>query len=259
MMESILLILLQSVGVLYQKRYDRLHKSIYGLSYDMYALDIISRLMMIYISLQYMFSPLIRKQLANRFPLFYPLDGQKVVVNFFLLMAETGMIYFNLKVMKQLINYRKTKHIHQGFSVYLFWTLALCMVFHVFTLACSTVYLPESDMGKFGIFYVEHVNYIWVNVQFFQCVKFVPQISLNWMGNCTKGLSSKFVIMSLVSSVAGVLSLYVNSTDATNFFLVPWNSYPLFVFICQTMSVLLILYQAQYLYIKNSPYLPKRT
>lgn len=213
---------------------------------------------MVYISLQYMFSPLVRKQLANRFPLFYPLDGRKVVISVFLLIAEILIIFVNLKVSNQLINYRKTKHIHQGFSVYLVWTVFVCAVFHTFTFACSTVYLPDESMGRFGVFYVDHLNYIWVNVQLLQCAKFVPQMSLNWMGNCTRGLSSKYVVMSLISSVAGVLSHYASGEDATEFFLVPWNSYPLFVFISQTLSVLLILYQAQLLYSNCIPYLPKK-
>lgn len=240
-----------------QTKYNRRHRSIYGLSYDLYGFDIISRIMMLYVTLQYEFSPLIRSQLADRFPLFYPMDGDSVAISVPLLVGEVIVLLVNYKALTQLFRYRRTKHTYQGFSALFTFLLILGAVFHVFTFACSTLYLPDKNMGKFGVFYLEHLNYIWVNAQAFQCVKYVPQLSLNWMGMCTTGVSSKFVLISLLSSVIGILSHYIGFPDKSQFYLIPWNSYPLFVFICQAISVILLLYQSHFIYANRSPYLPR--
>ena len=125
-------------------------------------MDVLSHIMLIYSSLQYILSPLIRNQLAARFPLFYPIDGTRVPVSWTLLLTECVGLYVDTKVLQQLFNYRRTKHIHQGASYILLSIVLICLIFHVFTFACSSINLPLVNMGKFGIYYIEHINYIWV-------------------------------------------------------------------------------------------------
>lgn len=218
-------------------------------------LDFFSRLLLVYTSVQYRFSLSIRKQLAKRFPLFYPLDGPGVHISRLIIVGEIAAILMDLRILEQLRKYRKTKHIHQGISKTLLAFLIFCTAFHAFTFTCSALNYPQ-DRGKFGVYYVEHMNYLWVNAQLFQCFKLIPQVSINWVGNCTRGCSSKFVVLSIISSLIGALSWFFGSYGPM-FYLKPWNYTPVVVYLCLIFSSLLLFYQAQYLYVANSPFLSK--
>ncbi|CCK73421.1 uncharacterized protein NDAI_0G04360 [Naumovozyma dairenensis CBS 421] len=249
-------------SILYQKRYNRIHRSIYGLSYDLYLYDILGHLISLYCSINYKYSPLVRRQLANRYPLFYS-NPHDIPISILLLLKDILMVYCDLLIFRQLYHYRTTKHIHQGISSTSTVLIIIFPVFTVFTFACSCLNLPIEDSGKFGIFYLDHINYLWIIGNFFLTFKFIPQISLNWMGLSTTGLSSKFVILNTLSNVTYLLIYYILST--TNLFSEqdlpfwkwPFNFKPIFVICFQLLSLLFILYQAQFLYIHSKNYLPK--
>ncbi|GAV49531.1 hypothetical protein ZYGR_0P01750 [Zygosaccharomyces rouxii] len=247
---------LSSIAILYQKRYNKLHHSVYGLSYDLYLLEIVGQFLTIYCTINYRWSPLVRLQLSRRFPLFYPLDGSNIPISNPLLIKDVILTICGLLVLRQLMLYQSTKHIYQGFSTTCMSIIGIFASFSMFTYFCACHNLPERDSGKFGVFYIEHVNYLWVIGNTIRAFKFLPQITLNWMGSCTRGISSKYII---VNSLACLLILVGSLVSSPNkeFHQNAFNNCPWVVTLVQFLSLCAILYQAQCLYVKKKPYLPR--
>ncbi|GAV54443.1 hypothetical protein ZYGR_0AL01750 [Zygosaccharomyces rouxii] len=245
-----------SIAILYQKRYNRLHHSVYGLSYDLYLLEIVGQLLILYCTINYKWSSLVRLQLSKRFPLFYPLDGSSIPISKLLLVKDAVLTVCSLLVLRQLVLYQSTKHMYQGFSTTCLSILGIFAFFSMFTYFCACHNLPQRDSGKFGIFYVEHINYLWVIGNAIRAFKFLPQLTINWMGFCTRGISSKYII---VNSLACLLLLFESLALSHNkdFHQNVFNSCPWIVTFVQFLSLCAILYQAQCLYVKNKPYLPR--
>lgn len=241
--------------MLYQKRYNRLHRSIYGLSYDLYVLSIFSYTISIYCTMNYRFSSLVRTQLSKRFPIFYPIEGAQAPTSMMMALVHTVNLICCCMVLRQMFRYRFTKHVHQSISTLCVSVITATVVFSVFTFACASYNLPLHDMGKFGVFYLEHVNYLWVIGNIISCFRLAPQMMINWMGMCTQGLSSKYVVLTMVASLVAIIG-NIASTEVP-FYRIPFNYVPLFVPISHLVSLLIILYQAQYLYIGKNPYLQR--
>lgn len=196
-----------------------------------------------------------RLQLSRRFPLFYPIDSSSPPVSFALLLEEALLIMSCMLVLRQLMIYRSTKHIYQGFSIISISVLSLATLFAIFTYICACHNLPEYDSGKFGVFYLEHINYLWIMGNGISAFKYVPQLSLNWMGSSTRGLSSKYII---INSLACLIMLMSNILPSGNeFYEYDFNACPCFVTSVQFVSLCGILYQAQSLYWGKRPYLPR--
>ncbi|KAH3900449.1 uncharacterized protein SCDLUD_003431 [Saccharomycodes ludwigii] len=260
----------------YQQKYNRLHRSVYGLSDDLYMLEMIISLLLIYCFLNYSFSKLVSEQFCKRFPLFYPLsqlDGngnQTLIPNKFfstngvlplyygLVLFEIAKFILSLKVLIQLYNYRFTKHVHQGVSKICFSSILFILIFSIFTYCCSIKNLSNNNnMGKFGIFYIEHVNYLWVFANILSTFKFLPQLVINWEGMCTQGLSSKYVVLQFFSNLFSLFSAF-SLNKSLPFYALPFNQKPMITSFVNLFCVVGLLYQAQYLYLNKSPYLKRR-
>lgn len=244
------------VAILYQRRYNKLHHSIYGLSYDLFVLEFLGNSLSIYCALNYRLSPLLRSQFAKRFPLFYPLDKNQVPISLLLLLKDTLIMAASALVIRQLILYRTTKHIYQGLSKICVFVLVISAIFSVFTYTCSCYNLPVSDSGRFGVFYLEHINYLWVIGNLLRAFRFLPQLTLNWMGSSTRGLSSKYVLINFLSNSIMLVGLAILPKQI-EFYRCPFNLTPVFVKTIESLSLVGILYQAQFLYLGTKPYLPK--
>lgn len=234
-----------------------MHRSIYGLSYDVYILEIWSRLISIYCTLHYLLSPLVRSQYAARFPLFYPLEaGITLPISLLLLLQDCMVIVCALTVLRQLTYYRSSKHIFQGLSYILLFTLGFIVCFTIFTYTCACHNLPYRNSGRFGIFYIEHINYLWVFGNLLAAVKYLPQVSLNWMGNSTVGVSSKYVLINLFSSIL-FLTGYILWTPNEKFYEISFNIMPMSTGLTQFVLLVGLFYQAQFKYFGSKPFLPK--
>lgn len=219
-------------------------------------LGFVSNLLRIYCALNYRLSPMIRMQLSKRFPLFYPIDGTPVPISMALLLKDLFQMTAYILVVRQLIVYRATKHTKQGVSLLCVSLLAIVCCFGVFTYTCSCYNLPASDSGRFGVYYLEHLNYLWVASNAIDSLKYVPQLSLNWMGLCTRGLSSKFVFFSLVADSLALIGA-ATLPNKVEFFMRSYNLIPLPVTLLKFCCLIGLLYQAQYLYTGNKPFLPR--
>lgn len=246
--------LMKFISVLYQRRYNKLHNSIYGLSYDLYIISVISHLTSIYVTLNYSFSPLIRHQLAERFPLFYL--NNPPPISTLLVFFDTINLVTDTLVFLQLFQYSKSRHIYQGISSIAVYFLSLSLIFNIVTFGCSLYNLPLRNMGIWGIFYLDHINYIWVLGNIFSSGKFLPQIFLNYMGSNTYGISNKYLIIRISGTLLLLLSIPFPD-NSTPFYMAPFNYTPMFVPVSHMLSFCIILYQKQYLYLGNPPHLPR--
>ncbi|SCU78781.1 LAMI_0A05908g1_1 [Lachancea mirantina] len=245
---------LRLAGLQYQRRYNRLHKSIYGLSYDLHVLNSCYDVISIYCSMNFLFSNLVRRQLSLRFPLFYT-DARNIPVSKLQLCISCLDLFCSILVVKQLHQYRKTQNINQGVSYLCLITIASSLIFGVFTFACSTLNLP-IDSGRFGVFYLEHVNYMWVIGTLLSSLKLFPQVTLNWSGMCTQGLSSKYVVLTLTSELLEALGMAFFQHQ--HWFEIPFNFRTRYDLSFNIISLVCILYQAQYLYLGAKRRLPRR-
>lgn len=210
----------------------------------------------VYSTLNYLWSPLVRVQLSRRYPLFYPLDGQGIPLSVLLLIKDVLIGVSCLAVLRQLVIYRYTKHIHQSISKLCIVVLLAASTFGILTYAFSSARLPNNNSGLFGVFFIEHVNYTSVIGHILSALRFLPQLSLNWFGSSTSGLSSKFVLVSFVNKV---LYLLIRNfvPHSAEFYRIPFNTTPFSVLLLELFSIVGILYQAQLLYLNNKPHLPK--
>ncbi|UCS23792.1 uncharacterized protein HLK63_M10241 [Nakaseomyces glabratus] len=85
-------------------------------------------------------------------------------------------------------------------SLLLICIFLMILILSYFTYICAEYNLPERNNGRFGGYYIEYANYLWVIGQFLSAVKYLPQISLNWMGISTKGLPPKYLKISIVAT-----------------------------------------------------------
>lgn len=245
-------------AVIQQKRYNSMHKSIYGLSYDLYLLEFVTNFISVYCSVLYKFSGLTSLQFTNRFPLFYPSQGNGLPVSMALLFTDTLLLLVSAVVISQLWRYRATRNVEQGASIILLAIFTSIVVFSYFTYFCSLYNIPKSNSGKFGVFYIEHINYLWIIGNFLSAFKYFPQLSLNWMGMSTKGFSPRYLKSALFATIIVQASNLFTSIDGLDFYEWPFNMIPRAVSLMQLFALLLLFYQHHFAYAKNKPFL-KRT
>lgn len=252
----------------YQKRYNRLHRSIYGLSYDTQWFQLLQHIISVYCSLNYRFNPIVRGQLQRRYPHLYadPTTNQpsNIPISWSMFIFDLLLSWNLFSLIRQLRRYGYTRHIHQGISsLATFIILTFIVVFGITTLWFAYWFgiHQNKDSGLLGIFWLDHINYLWLMSQVFHVWSFWPQLCINWMGKCCQGLSSRFVILSLLSSIIkfiGVTILNQKYDNTTGYYFWPFNLDGKYIIICELLSISLILLQAQYFYPNNKPYLPRQ-
>ncbi|CAL9735483.1 hypothetical protein MOSE0_H07096 [Monosporozyma servazzii] len=257
-------------AIQYQKRYNRLHRSIYGLSYDTQWFQFVYHVLSVYCSLNYMFNPIVKGQLQRRYPLFYggytdnSTYTERIPISWVMVVCDILMAVNIWTLIRQLREYGYTKHIHQGVS-----TLAkLIIIFFVLILGIVSLWFAywfgihqRKDSGLLGIFLLDHVNYMWMLLQILHIWSFWPQICINWEGKCCQGLSSKFVILSIISSLIKLVGIMVlkRCDDQISYYHWPFNLEGKIVIIMEYCALFGLLLQAQYFYPSNKPYLPRQT
>ncbi|CCK71906.1 uncharacterized protein KNAG_0I01150 [Huiozyma naganishii CBS 8797] len=244
------------VAVHYQKRYNRLHRSIYGLSYDTQSLTVAYRAVSVYCSLLYKCNGTVRGQLTRRWPRFYALSGPGAPVQPWIVLADLAVLASLLGLIRQLAAYNHTRHVHQGYSFIAWANFTLTLgALGVGSLLCALWRGPRGP-GLLGLFLLDHVNFTWVIGQYICAVALWPQICINWMGTCCSGISSRFVVVSLVGALVRV---FTNTNVGNNvpFYRWPYNVTTRLANYIELVSLCIILLQAQKVYVHNKPRLPK--
>lgn len=266
--------LITILAIHYQRRFNRLHRSIYGLSFDSQLFQFIRHVLSLYCSLNYLFNPYVKRQLHKRYPLFYDAEITQTIPISWIIMIFNLILACNYWfLLRQLKKYDHTKHIHQGFS-----SLAKSIVFiFVYFFGSLTFWCAfwfgihqGKDSGLLGVFWLDHINYLWLISNIFHVWSLWPQLCINWMGKCCQGLSSRFVMLSLLSSLIKLFGIIIlsncnksavpmnsNNNQGIPYYQWPFNLENKFVIFMEFLSIIGILFQAQYFYPNNKPYLPK--
>ena len=253
---SVVLQCTQSIGsmvsiwaAISQQQYNRRHKSVYNLSYDMILLNIIKQVISLYTAINYKYNMLIVRQLLMRYPVFYEVPGDVPIVQS-LIFLDLGLLLSYLMLQVQLLKYHMTKHVCQGVSI-----ICLCFLGALFgLLVFPSLYFTWFGVHKFVL--LDHINWCWIAGSAIHVTTMWPQISINWMGQCCTGLSMRFVILNGIADIFRIIGFIITSKQGLAFYNWPFNSVPVFVAIMELLSTLIILGQQKYWYRDNKPRLP---
>lgn len=244
----------------YQFKYNRLHKSIFGLSFDMQWLLYVHLSLQIFITWNYKSNWVVVEQLQNRFPIFYH-EKQYIPISWGIFIVQLAQWYRVSGLVRQLYTYWDTIHIHQGVSV----GCAMILLIFVGVGGVTTWWFAwwfgshrGKDSGLLGIFWLDHINYLWLISNILRMTYLWPQISINWMGQCCRGVSSRFIVISTLTTFFKIIFSHCLSKSE------PWYLYPVnlstqLVNVIEFLSLLIILFQVQYLYLYNKPYLKRKS
>ncbi|CCF60010.1 hypothetical protein KAFR_0I02310 [Kazachstania africana CBS 2517] len=224
-----------------QIRFNRLHKSIYGISYDYYILETLICIASIYYSTNYQFNTTARSQLMLRYPVWFETESLSSVISNVLIILEVSRLVGLFLVDRQLRLYYRTKHEFQGYSticrivIGTFWLLFVVSIIIIF----------KIKSGK--LFVLDHFDITWTLTQLLKIGSLWPQICINWMTRSCKGMSINFIKFSIISNIIIVLGILVENKNNFQFQL-PFNSEVLFVTLIRLINMLIVLYQQQFLY-----------
>ena len=228
----------------------------YGLSYDLYLMQFATYFISLYCTVIYKYSELAARQFSDRFPLYYSLNAEPIPISMALLLIDLVMLAVSSIVFFNCGNTELLETLSNE-SLLLICIFLMILIFSYFTYICAEYNLPERNSGRFGVYYIEHVNYLWVIGQFLSAVKYLPQISLNWMGISTKGLSPKYLKISIIATSILQASNLCSFIDNLEFYEWPFNLTPRVVSFLQLIWLGIIYYQHYYAYAMNKPYLKR--
>jgi len=239
------------MALLYQRRYNKLHKSIYGLSYDTAVLNIARLSVDLYASFNYKFNIYVNKQLYAKFPLFYK-DWDDIPVSMTLLITNICLLVAYLSIWKQLMLYRATSHTHQGVSMICIVTLTVFLGL----VGTATFYFYHVDPHHFT--YLDHLNIMWVMGNMVGMVTLCPQICINWMGKCCSGISSRYILTLIIADCVRWIGYTITAMkESVEYWNWPFNSIPIVTTSAELLCLVVILYQAQFVYRGHKPTLPR--
>lgn len=244
----------------YQYKYNRLHKSVFGLSFDTQWLIHTHLSLQILSAWNYKSNWIVVRQLQNRYPLFYH-EKHSIPISWGVFIVQLAQWYRVCGILRQLYTYWDTIHIHQGVSL----GCTLVNMLFVILGGATTWWFAwwfgthrGKDSGLLGIFWLDHINYLWLVSQCFRMTYLWPQISINWMGQCCRGVSSRFIVISTVTTLVKILVCFWLSHNQ-QWYYYPFNVTTQFVNIIEFCSLGVILFQSQYLYLYNKPYLKRKS
>ncbi|XBW37770.1 hypothetical protein QEN19_003351 [Hanseniaspora menglaensis] len=235
-----------------QYRYLKRRKSVYGLSIDLFLGMFLSELFSLYLyGFNFICSNTVAIQYSRRYPLYY--TKEMIPVSRFIILNNIVSLFLLILIGLRFKEFHKTKNVYQGVSK-MFITYAfgiMCIVFSSFCI-CGNVL-----GGILNINYIDHLNILWAfNNYFLESYFLLPQFSLNYMCQYTKGLSSKFEILFGISCAFQVfkgLIIWNSSSMKVFWFKIPFNLKTLYSSLWNLFFIGLILLQSHYLYLDKKP------
>ena len=210
----------------------------------------------LYCTVIYKYSELAARQFSDRFPLYYSLNAEPIPISMALLLIDLVMLAVSSIVFFNCGNTELLETLSNE-SLLLICIFLMILILSYFTYICAEYNLPERNNGRFGGYYIEYVNYLWVIGQFLSAVKYLPQISLNWMGISTKGLPPKYLKISIIATSVLQASNLRTFIDNLEFYQWSFNPTPRMVSFLQLIWLGIIYYQHYYAYAMNKPYLKR--
>ncbi|EGW30195.1 uncharacterized protein SPAPADRAFT_57630 [Spathaspora passalidarum NRRL Y-27907] len=228
--------ILQLTSICYQLHFNKVKKSIYGLSYDMIILALVSAFTSMLSTILYSYDSLVRHQYVVRYSQ-YP----EIPISYTVLILETVIFFAYTVLFRQLFTYSKSRNTNQGIShpcTFLLSTFFVILVYLVY-MVCTSEPLYVLDI----------VDFIWMISKVSSAVKYIPQISMNWFGECVRGLHHHWLLLEGLAVLFMLISRY--SMDVP-FWNIPVNYPSWFVIGIQT-SCIIILWRQFLIYAENKP------
>lgn len=130
-------------------------------------------------SLLYLKQSIVKEQYSKRFPIYPQVKISKSIHS--VTLAEIFLVAI---LAYQCIKYRNSRHIFQSVSKSLLGLVISSIAITAIVLYCSTVNLPEP-MGKYGLFYIDFVDLLWVWGFISGSFKFCSQVCIDYFGELT--------------------------------------------------------------------------
>ncbi|ODV72300.1 uncharacterized protein CYBJADRAFT_19366 [Cyberlindnera jadinii NRRL Y-1542] len=190
----------------------RQSRSIYGFSFDYVFFSLIQFICTLFVNFGYQLQ-YVQKQYARRFPVHpqVPLSHLEAFFSLLSLLLVTMLIY-------QCIKYRMSRHMFQYVSIYS--KLFALVVFSIsIWIGLNVNTRDDSKPGTYGFFFIDIFDFIWYASQLASAVKWVPQITTNFLGMNFCELNKDAILLEAISSFILIMIRYF--TDVTMFFLSP--------------------------------------
>lgn len=232
----------QLLSFIYQVQHNKQKKSIYGLSFDYIVLSWAYYLTSIITTTNYYINPIIIKQFESRFPI-YPtiyVSGPILLVDILSFIVVCGIL------LQLLYIYPHTRNINQSISglnqLYLIsFSLTLLLI-----LKCCI--FKQSALSTLDI-----IDFLWFFAKVTDCIKMIPQVTMNWFGSCVVGLSDRFLLTQWLSMSFLVLAKLSIHYGKLPYFEIPVNYNTWCYMIIVSSTLCLVTIQKKKLYRGASP------
>lgn len=236
---------IQLLTYIYQVQYNKQKKSIYGLSYDYIVLSWVYYLTSAVTTINYCINPIIIKQYKARFPI-YPSIFVSIPI---LIIDILGLIISSGILIQLFYIYSQTRNIDQyvsglnklylaSIALVLFW-VSKCCIFNQSTLST-----------------LDFIDFLWFFAKLTECLKLLPQVTMNWFGSCVVGLNGHFLVCQWLSIIFLALAKFMLHDANVPYYeiLVNYNTWCYLMIYSSTLSLLTI--QQKKLYKGAVPSLP---
>lgn len=216
---------------IYQVQYNKQKKSIYGLSYDYIVLSWVYYLASTVTTINYCMNPVIIKQYRARFPV-YP----SIFVSIPILIIDILGLIMSTGILIQLFYiYSRTRNIDQCVSgLNKLYLVSITLVLFWISKCCI---LNQSTLSTLDV-----VDFLWFFAKLTECLKLLPQVTMNWFGSCVIGLHSRFLLCQWLSIIFLALAKFMLHNANVPYFevLVNYNTWCYLMINSSTLSLLTI-------------------
>lgn len=191
-----------------QLQFNKLKKSVYGLSYDFYWLHTLGYTVKIVYSLGYLHNSTVKEQYLLRFPI-HPV----IPVNLGSFFIDFATTFISVCILVQMhFKHYQTKNNLQGFSTFcgVVCGVSFTLLLYLIKLVCYR----QKKLLLLDIF-----DYLWLMDHLLSPVKLIPQIFINFLSRSTRGQLSGFLMFQWLAFAC----LFVGHLFPYNWYEVPAN------------------------------------
>lgn len=121
-------------------------------------------------ALSYLTQRLTRDQYSKRFPVYPSVPFSNII--WYTDCCDLGLM---MVLCCQCLKYRRSRHLFQTVSISLAWIVILFLGVSFLILYNATINFPE-DIGRYGLLYIDFVDWIWISGAIFGSLKYTSQV-----------------------------------------------------------------------------------
>ncbi|CUM63265.1 uncharacterized protein PRCAT00000836001 [Priceomyces carsonii] len=223
-----------------QVKFNKLKKSIYGLSYDYVVWTWLSFFTSVISSINFYINPEVIRQYRNRFPV-HP----EVIVSFPILIIDMiGTVVVSGLLVQLFVIYNRTRSVNQGVSGLTKCILTLLIIIFLWSTKC---YIMEQK----ALFLLDIIDFLWFVSKFTLIIRYIPQIFMNWFDSCVVGHSDSFLAFQSISLLCLAFSKFALISE--DWFNIPVNYNTWSYLVSGSVCLLILFLQERFLYHGKKP------